>query len=35
MKRYYVRAVLRKAMDLNVGEETWEKFIEEHEDRKE
>jgi transcriptional regulator with XRE-family HTH domain len=34
MERDYVRAALRKAMDLNVGEDEWKKFIEELEDRK-
>lgn len=34
MERDYVRATLRKAMDLNVGEDEWKKFIEELEDRK-
>lgn len=34
MERDYVRAALRKAIDLNIGEEEWKKFIEELEDRK-
>lgn len=34
MERDYVRVALRKAIDLNVGEEEWKKFIEELEDRK-
>lgn len=34
MERDYVRVALRKAMDLEVGEEEWKKFIEELENRK-
>lgn len=34
MERDYVRAALRKAIDLNIGEEEWKRFIEELEDRK-
>ena len=34
MERDYVRAALRKAMDLEVGEEEWKKFVEELENRK-
>ena len=34
MERDYVRAALRKAIDLNIGEEEWTKFIEELEDRR-
>lgn len=34
MERDYVRVALRKAIDLNIGEEEWKKFIEELEDRK-
>lgn len=34
MERDYVRVALRKAMDLEVGEEEWKKFIEELEIRK-
>lgn len=34
MERDYVRVALRKAMDLEVGEEEWKKFVEELENRK-
>ncbi|MFT8351768.1 hypothetical protein [Clostridium saccharoperbutylacetonicum] len=34
MERDYVRAALRKAMDLDVGDDDRKKFIEEFEDRK-
>lgn len=35
MERDYVRAALRKAMDVKAGEEEWLKFVEELEKRKE
>jgi transcriptional regulator with XRE-family HTH domain len=35
MERDYVRRALRKAMDLNAGEEEWLKFVEELEKRRE
>jgi transcriptional regulator with XRE-family HTH domain len=34
MERDYVRVALRKAMDLNLGEEEWKKFIKELEDKR-
>lgn len=34
MERDYVRVALRKAMDLEVGEEEWKRFVEELENRK-
>ena len=34
MERDYVRVALRKAMDLEIGEEEWKKFVEELENRK-
>ena len=34
MERDYVRVALREAMDLEVGEEEWKKFVEELENRK-
>lgn len=34
MERDYVRVALRKAIDLNIGEEEWTRFVQELEDRK-
>lgn len=34
MERDYVRVALRKAIDLDIGEEEWTRFVQELEDRK-
>ncbi|MDU4847531.1 helix-turn-helix transcriptional regulator [Clostridium sp.] len=34
MERNYVRVALRKAIDLDIGEEEWTRFVQELEDRK-
>lgn len=34
MERDYVRVALRKAIDLDIGEEEWRRFVQELEDRK-